>query len=263
MKSVAELMNLQSRTALVAGGAGHIGKAVAAALAELGAHVTLLDLPGPGLTTAARDLDAVFPNRISSLGVDLADAEQVRSVPTGFRQLDIIVNSAAMVGTSDLQNWAVPFEQQGLDAWNKAMTVNLTGPFFLIQACTPLLRKSGHASVINISSIYGMVGPDMRIYGNSGLGNPAGYAASKGALLQITRWLSTVLAPQIRVNAISPGGVWRNQAQDFLAAYCTRTPLGRMATEEDLKGAIAYLASDLSAYVTGQNLAVDGGWTAW
>ena len=95
------------------------------------------------------------------------------------------------------------------------------------------------------------------------MGNPAGYAASKGGLIQLTRWLATVLAPDVRVNAIIPGGIWRNQPETFREQYVARTPLGRMGAEEDLKGAAAYLASDLSAYVTGQNLIVDGGWTAW
>ncbi len=95
------------------------------------------------------------------------------------------------------------------------------------------------------------------------MGNPAGYAASKGGLIQLTRWLATVLAPDVRVNAITPGGIWRDQPETFREQYVARTPLGRMGTEGDLKGAAAYLASNLSAYVTGQNLIVDGGWTAW
>ena len=95
------------------------------------------------------------------------------------------------------------------------------------------------------------------------MGNPAAYAASKGGLLQLTRWLSTVVAPDVRVNAVSPGGVWRNQPAEFVKRFIDRTPLKRMATEEDFKGIIAYLSSDLSSYVTGQNIIVDGGWTVW
>jgi NAD(P)-dependent dehydrogenase (short-subunit alcohol dehydrogenase family) len=108
-----------------------------------------------------------------------------------------------------------------------------------------------------------MVGPDMRLYEGTGMGSPAAYAASKGGLLQLTRWLATVLAPTIRVNAVTPGGILRGQPQVFRERYIARTPLGRMGSEEDLQGAVAYLASDLSAYVTGHNLVVDGGWTAW
>jgi NAD(P)-dependent dehydrogenase (short-subunit alcohol dehydrogenase family) len=103
----------------------------------------------------------------------------------------------------------------------------------------------------------------MSLYAGTDLGNPAAYAVSKGGLLQLTRWLTTNLAPKVRVNAITIGGIARNQDPAFVAKYTNRTPLRRMATEEDLKGAITYLASDLSAYVTGQNLVVDGGWTAW
>jgi NAD(P)-dependent dehydrogenase (short-subunit alcohol dehydrogenase family) len=95
------------------------------------------------------------------------------------------------------------------------------------------------------------------------MGNPAAYSVSKGGMVQFTRWLATVLAPEIRVNAISPGGIWRTQPEDFHRRYIERTPLGRMASEEDLKGAVVYLASDMSSYVTGQNLLVDGGWTSW
>jgi NAD(P)-dependent dehydrogenase (short-subunit alcohol dehydrogenase family) len=108
-----------------------------------------------------------------------------------------------------------------------------------------------------------MVGPDVGLYDGTQMGNPAAYAASKGGLLQLTRWLATVLAPGVRVNAISPGGVWRGQPEEFHQRYVARTPLRRMAREEDLKGAVAYLASDLSTYVTGHNLVVDGGWTVW
>ena len=117
--------------------------------------------------------------------------------------------------------------------------------------------------VINVISIYGMVGPNMGLYAGTSMGNPAAYAASKGGLLQFTRWLASVLAPHVRVNSITPGGVSRNQAPAFVERYQLLTPLGRLATEEDFKGAVAFLASDLSAYVTGHNLVVDGGWTVW
>ena len=133
----------------------------------------------------------------------------------------------------------------------------------LVQAAAGDLRASGHGSVINISSIYGLAGPDWRLYEGTDLGNPAAYAASKGGLIQATRWLATTLAPQVRVNAIAPGGVFRDTPEPFLSRYVARTPLARMAREEDFKGAVAYLASDLSAYMTGQCLTVDGGWTVW
>ena len=139
----------------------------------------------------------------------------------------------------------------------------MTAPFFLTQAAAPWLRKHKRGSVINIASIYAFLGPDMRLYDGTSMGNPAAYAASKGGLIQSTRWLSTVLAPEIRVNCVSPGGIWRNQPESFVRGYEARTPMQRMGTEEDMMGAIAFLASDLSLYVTGQHIAVDGGWSAW
>ena len=133
----------------------------------------------------------------------------------------------------------------------------------MARGLAPLLKKSRGGSIINIASIYGSYGPDYQLYEGTSMGNPAAYAASKGGLLQLTRWLATTLAPNVRVNAISPGGVFRNQPENFVKRYVARTPLRRMATEEDFCGAISYLSSDLSRYVTGQNLAVDGGWGVW
>ena len=169
--------------------------------------------------------------------------------------LDIVVNCAAFVGTSGLSGWVTPFEEQSVDTWRAALETNLTACFALIQAATPFLRESGHGSVINIGSTYGVVGPDMSLYEGTAMGNPAAYAASKGGLTQLTRWLATTLAPDIRVNCISPGGIARGQDEKFVERYKTRTPMKRMGTEEDMKGALLYLASDLSAYVTGQNAA--------
>jgi NAD(P)-dependent dehydrogenase (short-subunit alcohol dehydrogenase family) len=237
------------------------------ALAELGATIAVLDLAPESGTHTAKRIKETYHVETLPLVVDLSNEEAVRSVPTTllerFGRLDILVNCAALVGTSALKGWAVPFQEQQSDTWRLALEVNLTAAFVLVQGCAGALATSGNGSVINIGSIYGMAGPDMSLYKDTPVGNPAAYAASKGGLLQLTRYLATVLAPRVRVNAISPGGVWRNQPEAFHQRYVSRTPLGRMATEEDLKGAVAYLASDLSAYVTGHNLVVDGGWIVW
>lgn len=263
MRSINELMNLEGRVALVTGGAGRIGEALCEALAELGASVAVLDLSEEDCRrTASRIGTKCLP-----LAIDLADEQSVRSVPNlvheRFGRLDVLVNCAALVGTSKLKGWVTPFEEQSVETWRLALEINLTVPFLLTQVCTKLLRQSGKGSVININSIYGMVGPDLGLYQGTPLGNPAAYAASKGGLLQLTRWLATSLAPDIRINSITCGGVSRNQPDVFVERYVERTPLRRMATEEDFKGAVTYLATDLSAYVTGQNLIVDGGWTTW
>ena len=267
MKSLKELMDLRGRVALITGAGGKIGAVICEALAELGAAIVMLDKAEKQCGDVARQIHERYGVETVVLGTDLTSDEKIPSVPLividRFKRLDVVVNSAALIGTNDLKGWAVPFPGQSTDTWRAALEVNLTSVFMLVQACAGALAASGHGSVINICSIYGMVGPDMRLYEKTTLGNPAAYAASKGGLLQLTRWLATVLAPKVRVNSISPGGVWRDQPEEFHRRYVSRTPLGRMATEEDLKGAIAYVASDLSSYVTGHNLVVDGGWTAW
>ena len=267
MKTIRELMDLRGRVAAITGGAGHIGGAIADALAEVGAAVAVLDLDEAACAASARALHDRHGVRTQPLPVDLEDEEALRGVPARIAGelggLDILVHCAALVGTSRLPGWATPFAQQEAATWRRALEVNLTSVFVLTQAAADTLAKSGAGSVITVGSLYGMVGPDMSLYEGTAMGNPAAYAASKGGLLQLTRWLSTVLAPRVRVNCLSPGGVFRNQPQPFVERFVARTPLKRMAAEEDFKGAAVYLASDLSRYVTGQNLVVDGGWTAW
>ena len=265
MRTLKQLMDLQNRVALITGGAGHIGRVIAEGLAELGASIVVLDLDQTA--AVADEIAQKYNVKTLPLAVDLNDVSAVQSAPQKvlqeFGRLDIMVHSAAYGGDTKFPGWAVPFAEQTTEAWDRALRVNLTSAFALAQAARQPLTDSGHGSIVLISSIYGLVGPDMSLYEGTSMANPAGYGASKGGLLQLMRYLATVLAPHVRVNAISPGGVWRQQPEQFLDRYSRRTPLARMATEEDLKGAAAYLASDLSSYVTGHNLVVDGGWTTW
>lgn len=267
MRTLTQLMDLSGRKALVSGGAGYIGRAVGESLVELGAEVSILDRDMAACQERVGTLSNIRKNSASAIPTDLSDEnstrEAVQQTIENLGGLDILVHCAAYVGTTQSPGWAVPFEQQTVEAWDAALRVNLTSAFVMIQAAREALAASGHGSVILFASMYGMVGPDFSLYEDTPMANPAGYGASKGGLLQLMRYLATALAPQIRVNAISPGGVWRDQTEVFQHRYVARTPLARMAKEEDLKGATAYLASDLSAYVTGHNLVVDGGWTAW
>ena len=263
MRTLRELMNLEGRVALLTGGAGHIGLAAAKALLELGAAVAIVDKS----LDVCRECAIALGSKAVPLACDLSDEQATRAVVHQvigtLGGLDILIHCAAYVGTTDVPGWAVPFEHQTVAAWDEAVRVNLTVAFVLAQEAREALAQSGHGSIILFSSIYGMGGPDWNLYVGTGMAHPLGYGASKGGLVQLTRSLATTLAPRIRVNAISPGGVWRGQPEAFRERYESRTPLKRMAVEEDLKGAVAYLASDLSAYVTGHNLMVDGGWTAW
>ena len=251
------LTDLSGRVALVTGAAGHLGQLFCRLLLEQGAKVYGVDRPAA---------IAQLPEGVQPLPLELADDDAVELIYAQIAQegrLDILVNNAAFVGTDAHPGWAVPFEQQSVETWRNCLEVNLTVPFALVQRLTPLLRQNNRGVVINVGSIYGSTGPDWRLYAGTAMANPAAYGASKGGLHQLTRWLATTLAPAIRVNALVPGGIFRNQPESFVQAYSQRTPLGRMATEEDMAGAFLYLCSDMSAYVTGQELHVDGGWLCW
>ena len=267
MTTIKELMNLKGRRALITGATGGLGSVMADTLAELGADLLLVDRPGADFQSISQILSQRWEARIQHWHCDLEQqdqrAELIDKLKCSGEGLNIIINNAAFVGTSDLQGWSVPFEEQTVETWRRALEVNLTAAFDLCKGLTPILKSAEGASIINIASIYGESGPDWRLYEGTSMSNPAAYGVSKGGLIQLTRWLATTIAPHVRVNAISPGGIFRNQPEKFVPRYESRTPLGRMASEDDFRGAIAYLASDMSKYVTGQILAVDGGWGVW
>jgi len=267
MTTYKELSSLSGRNALITGAAGGLGKVFADTLGELGANLILVDLPGTSLEDLASKMKEKWKVKVvfyeTDLEIEMQRKNLIKFVLKNTNQLNILVNNAGFVGTSELTGWNTTFEKQSVESWRRAFEVNLTAVFELCQGFVPIMRDSIGASIVNISSIYGLLGPDWRLYAQTNMGNPAAYGASKGALIQFTRWLSTTLAPSVRVNAICPGGIFRNQPQSFLTQYEHRTPMARMAKEEDFKGAIGFLASDLSSYVTGQSLNVDGGWSAW
>ena len=266
MEKLLDLMDMCGRRVLLTGAAGFLGRAMSDVLAEMGASLILVDQAAEPLKQVAEELMRCWPVPVEYHVIDLEQQPQrtrlVGMVRDSGLGLNVLINNAAFVGTSGLSGWTAPFEGQSVETWRRALEVNLTAPFDLCRGLAPLLKESGGA-IINIGSIYGEFGPDWGLYEDTNMANPAGYGASKAGLIQLTRWLATTLAPQVRVNSISPGGIARGQPISFVERYKARTPLGRMAREDDFRGAIAYLASDLSAYVTGQNLRVDGGWGVW
>jgi NAD(P)-dependent dehydrogenase (short-subunit alcohol dehydrogenase family) len=267
VSTIAKLMNMKGRKALVTGAAGGIGRVIASTLAELGSNLMLVDRPESNYGTLIDDLVRDWGVRVEVFGCDMeSQLDRDHLIALILKQtdgLDVLINNAAFVGTSGLTGWTSPFEQQTVDTWRRALEVNLTAAFDLTKGLVPLLMQNKRGTIINIASIYAKYGPDYGLYAGTEMGSPAAYAASKGGLIQFTRWLATTLAPDVRVNTISPGGVFRNQPEAFVQRYAARTPLARMATEDDFRGAVAYLASDLSLYVTGQDMAVDGGWGIW
>jgi len=267
MTTIKELSNLTNRRALITGATGGLGKVMAETLAELGANLLLVDRDDAELISLTERLSTQWKVNIEYQVCDLEQQDQRDELISTIKDrkigINVLINNAAFVGTSDLKGWAVPFEQQTIETWRRALEVNLTAIFDLCQKLSPILKQEQGANIINISSIYGLYGPDWSLYKETTMANSAAYNASKGGLLQLTRWLATTVAPNIRVNAISPGGIFRNQPKVFVSRYEEKTPLGRMGTEDDFRGAVAYLASDLSKYVTGQNLIIDGGWGVW
>lgn len=267
MPTIRSLLSLEGRRALITGATGGLGRVMTETLAELGADLLLVDRPGADFKPLVDSVALTWGTDVQCKYCDLEQPDQrddlIDSVAQVGRGLNILINNAAFAGTSQLPGWAGPLEEQTVETWRRAMEVNLTAIFHLCKGFAAHLRRAKGASIVNIASIYGEYGPDWRLYEGTAMGNPAAYAASKGGLIQLTRWLATSMAPNVRVNAISPGGVLRNQPSEFVSRYEARTPLKRMATEDDFRGAVAFLTSDLSEYVTGQNISVDGGWGVW
>jgi NAD(P)-dependent dehydrogenase (short-subunit alcohol dehydrogenase family) len=280
MSDLPKLFNLQDRVAVVTGGAGLLGTEFCRTLAQAGAHVVVADLNGSAAlaladTINSRQIDSGGSAGLRALGIqmDVAEPASVRQMVQGtldaFGRLDILVNSAVLDPKFDPQHGGHTnsFEDYPLEAWNQALAVNLTGMFLCCQAVARPMLEQGRGVMINLSSIYGLAGPDQRLYQRQGGDpqyKPVYYSVTKAGVIGLTKYLATYYAGKnIRVNALTPGGVYNGHDEDFVQAYSARAVLGRMARKDDMNGALLFLASDASAYMTGANLVVDGGWTAW
>lgn len=265
-RSFGELARLDGRVVLLTGGAGCIGQVAAAGLAEQGAHVVVVDREQGLVDEVVAEL-VDGGGAASGLALDLEVEDEVLAVAPRVLadqgRIDGVVHLASLVNAEPLPGWTSDVVEQSTATWRRALEVNLTAAFTLTRECIPALRTHGTGSVVFTGSTYGLVGPDWGVYEGTDMGNSAAYAVTKGGVVQMARWFATTLAPGVRVNSLSPGGVERGQPRSFVERYEARTPMGRMAVEEDYKGAIVYLVSDLSRYVTGHDLVVDGGWTAW
>jgi len=273
MTSFRDKFSLADKVAIVTGGAGILGQKFCAGLAEFGAKVAVVDIDESSAAILAERLSSDYGTEAMGVGCNIAARESVvvmlKKVVDKFGGVDVLHNNAA-TKSSDLAGFFAPFEEVSLDMWREVMSVNLDGAFLVSQAVGRQMISQGRGgSIINTSSIYGILGADKRIYeGSHYLGReintPAVYAASKAGLLGLTRYLSTYWAEHnIRVNTITPGGVSSGQNDEFKNRYSARVPLGRMAESDEMVSALLFLASDASSYVTGQNIVVDGGLSAW
>ncbi|OGU63096.1 MAG: short-chain dehydrogenase [Ignavibacteria bacterium RBG_13_36_8] len=266
-----EIFSLKNKIAIVTGALGLLGKQHCYALSEAGANIIVTDLDEKKCEEFAESLQT------ESLGMelDVTKPESIKKlrdmVFKKFGKIDVLVNNAAINDMFENPKAALEqskFENYPLELWQKSVDVNLAGVFLCSQILGSVMAERKSGSIINIASTYGMVAPDQSLYknknGNQTFYKPPAYSATKGAVISFTKYLAAYWGNSgVRVNSLSPGGVENQQDKFFVEKYSNKTPLGRMAKPTDYKGAIVFLASDASSYMTGANLVVDGGWTCW
>jgi NAD(P)-dependent dehydrogenase (short-subunit alcohol dehydrogenase family) len=269
-----ERFSLRDRVAVVSGAVGLLGREHCLALGEAGASVVVTDMDPAACDVFARELEQ---RDIRAFGVaaDITDRpslERLRDATLArFGSIDVLVNNAAIDDKVDTRADvdASRFENTSLERWRRVLDVNVTGTFLSCQVIGGEMARRGRGAIVNIASTYGVVAPDQSLYrgadGAQRFFKSAAYPTSKGAVLALSRFLAAYWAHcGVRVNSLSPGGVEvPGQDPQFVENYRRRTPLGRMARKDDYRGALVYLASDASSYLTGGNLVVDGGWTVW
>lgn len=270
MKSL-ELFSLKNKVAIVTGALGLIGKNHCAALSDAGANVIVCDLD----ETKCKSFASTLSTKSIGVGVDITSKDSIENlkniVINEFGKIDVLINNAAINDMFENPQAAAEqsmFENYPMEMWQKSLDVNVTGTFLCSQVIGNEMAKVGKGSIINVASTYGLVGPDQSIYkkpdGTQSFYKSPAYPATKGAIVNFTRFLAAYWGDKgVRVNTLTPGGVENNQDEYFINNYSAKTPLGRMAQPTDYMGAIIFLASDASSYMTGANLIVDGGWTAW
>ena len=262
MKILKNLYNLKNRTVVLTGASGNLAEKISLILADLGANLILISRRKKFKNDYDKKLKILYPDlKLKKIICDLSKEKNRTSLIKKLNKenINILINNATFK-ENNLNGYASNFKKQNLKKWKSSLEINLICAFHLSQGLHHNLINSGKGSIINIASIYGIYSPDWNIYKGTNMGNSSAYASAKAGLIQLTKWLSSTLAPNVRVNSISPGGIFRKQHKKFVSSYKKRTLLRRMAKEEDLMGIIAYLASDASSYVTGQNIIVDGGW---
>ena len=269
-----DLFSVQDKVVVITGGLGQLGRQFSLALVDRGAKVAIFDVQVDEQRVAERFGERCPEDNLLFLPVDVT---QRRSIETGLSQVNTrwgaphaLINNAALDSPPNAPaEESGPFETYPESSWDQVMEVNVKGIFLCCQVAGGQMAEAGRGSIVNICSTYGIVSPDQRIYeyrrtGGAPFFKPVAYSASKSALLNLTRYLATYWAGRnVRVNTLTFGGVFNDQDEEFLKGYCARVPLGRMAREDEYNGAIIFLISDASSYMTGSNLVIDGGWTAW
>ena len=272
MTAFKDLFDLKGRTAVVTGGCGILGRRFTEGLAEFGAKVAIIDLDAQAVQTAASELSARYAADAKGYACDITQPDAIRraadAIEADLGAVSILLNNAASK-TSDVDAFFAPVATFAQETWREIMSVNLDGMFNVAQVFGTGMAERGYGSIVQTASIYGLMAPDQRIYEGSkylgrAINTPAAYTASKAGVIGLTKHLATYWGAQgVRVNTLTPGGVESGQNDTFKQRYGARVPLGRMARADEMVGAMLFLVSDAASYVTGQNIAVDGGLSAW
>ena len=264
---------LEGKTALVTGGGGLLGQVFCESLANSGAQVIVADIDRAAAEKVAMAINAEHSGRAISIQCDVSDPKSVRGMVENIEAtrtcIDVLINNAA-TKTSSLKNFFEPFETYELKTWQEVTAINIDGMFLVAQAIGNHMIKAGtRGSIVQISSIYGVNAPDQRIYEGSEyngrpINTPAVYSVSKAGVIALSAYLAAYWGGKgIRVNTISPGGMFSGQNAQFVMKYSDKVPMNRMGDPKELEGALLLLASDASSYITGQNFLIDGGLTIW
>lgn len=256
--SYGKFFDCSGKVAVVIGGAGLLGREIVQGLLSFGARVVVADTDG----TKTRELSSLV--NATAMPFDISQPKAVRAMLNKIKRrmgrIDILVNCAY----PRTRDWQAACEKVRPESWNRNVHDHLGGYFFSSQAAAEIMRAQGKGTIINFASVYGMVAPDFSLYEGTPMTMPAAYSAIKGGVIAFTKYLATYYASSgVRANVISPGGIADHQSPAFVKRYAKKTPLGRMALPREVVGAVVFLASDASSYITGTNIVVDGGWTAW
>jgi NAD(P)-dependent dehydrogenase (short-subunit alcohol dehydrogenase family) len=267
-ENTANLFRLENRVAIITGAAGLLGEQHAIALSDLGANLILVDVKRDPCVALADRLDGNGQVKALGLACDVTNKSSWQAVLDEtlrrFGRVDILINNAAFTTESRSTNYGAPFSDFPLEDWNQILNVNLSGSFLGCQVIGGEMFRQGSGTIINIASLYGVVSPNHKMYPGTGIHQPVAYSVSKAGIIALTRYLATLWGARgVRVNCITPGGVYNHHPEAFAERYAALSPMGRMAAKDEMRGAIVYLASEASAYCTGHNLVVDGGWTVW
>jgi len=264
-----ESFSIKDKVIIITGALGLLGTTYTEGFSSQGAHTVIVDLNAKLCEQRAKEIAQKYGAEPLGIGCDITNKREVermvQKLISKYDRADVLINNAA----TQTERFFEPFEEYPVEDWDKVMSVNVTGMALCCQAVAREMERKKSGSIINIASIYGVVAPDQRlyqgaIYGGRQINTPAVYSASKGAVISLTRYLASYLAQYgIRVNAVTPGGVYSGQNEVFVRKYSEKCPLGRMAEPEEVFNAVYFLASDASSYITGHNLIVDGGWTVW